>query len=119
MSSSRAGSGMYGRRFRSSQLMLSNPEHNHSKGYLPVALLTWYAYTNQQLSNHLVESGPDFITRAPSAEETACQTAHFPVCDGTESVAAPAAQQQGTAAQNQGAIIAVTVVVVVLARAVG
>ena len=85
-----------------------------------MALLTWYAYTGQQLSNHLVESGPAFVTKAPSAEESACQASHFPVCARPVSVTAAAPQTQAAETeQNQGGIIAVSVIVVVLAIAVG
>jgi len=97
------------------KIMFAIDQGPYLQGYLPVSLLTLYAYTKQQLANHLVESGPAFITRAPSAEESACQAAHFPVCPKT---AAATPQADTTATDSNVGIIVTSVIIVVLALAV-
>ena len=53
----------------------------YMQGYLPIPLLTWQASAKQMLQNHLVESGPAFITRAPDDSQQTCEADHFMSCD--------------------------------------
>ena len=77
-----------------------------------MALLSLQSQTGQQLSNHFIESGPAFITESPSAEESACQASHFPVCAGPDSVSAVESE---VVVKEKGGIYAVSVIIVVLA----
>ena len=79
---------------------------------MAVELLALYSQTKQQLSNHFIESGPAFITEAPSAEETACQASHYSVCARSESIEAETPQVE--VKEKNGGIYAVSVIVVVL-----
>ena len=50
------------------------------QGYLPVMLLSTYAYSQQRLQNEFIESGPSFVTSSPSAAELDCETNLFKAC---------------------------------------
>lgn len=55
-------------------------QNSYLQGYLPVALLTMYAYTKQDLVDLFVESGPDFIEAVPSLEKQECEAVLFVAC---------------------------------------
>jgi simple sugar transport system substrate-binding protein len=84
------------------------------QGYMPIPLLTWQVYTNQWLSNHEVASGPEFVVKAPSDKEAACQVQHFPVCPRSTETDTTAYAATTESTSNKGAIIAVSVIVAVL-----
>ena len=50
------------------------------QGNLPVYLLTYMAYTQQNLANHLVQSGPSYVYELPSEAQKICEANDFSVC---------------------------------------
>ncbi|CAB9502754.1 Periplasmic binding proteins and sugar binding domain of LacI family [Seminavis robusta] len=50
------------------------------QGNLPIYLLTYYMYTRQTISNHLIQSGPSFVESPPSEAQKICEANHFRVC---------------------------------------
>jgi simple sugar transport system substrate-binding protein len=50
------------------------------QGIMPVYLLTYAAYTKQQLSTSLVETGPHFQDQAPTPGQEVCESTFFSVC---------------------------------------
>lgn len=62
------------------RILFAVDQQPYLQGYLSVRLLAWYAHTKQSLYTHALESGPQFIYEAPSAELQACQAVKFDVC---------------------------------------
>ncbi|KAL7553938.1 hypothetical protein ACHAWF_018683 [Thalassiosira exigua] len=52
------------------------------QGYLPISILLHAATTKQSFLDHLIWSGPQFITSPPTKEEDDCMERNFPVCGG-------------------------------------
>ena len=48
--------------------------------YLPITLLTHATLIGQSFSDHLIRTGPNFVTIPPSNEESKCAVSNFPVC---------------------------------------
>ena len=48
--------------------------------YLPITLLTHAILIGQSFSDHLIRTGPNFVTIPPSDEESKCAVSNFPVC---------------------------------------
>lgn len=55
-------------------------QNSYLQGYLPVAMITWTAYTNQKIINERVATGPRFVTKAPSEELQTCVANNFATC---------------------------------------
>lgn len=61
-------------------LSFSIDQQQFLQGNLPVYLLSYFAYTQQTVTNHLIESGPSFITESPSDALKVCEANNFAVC---------------------------------------
>lgn len=55
-------------------------QSEYLQGFLPVALLTWNSYTELQLINQAVETGPNFVTTIPTKAELTCVKVDFEAC---------------------------------------
>lgn len=64
-------------------LLFGVDQNSYLQGYMPVALLTWYSYTEQELADIFIESGPDFIVARQSQEQIVCQELFYEVCQGS------------------------------------
>jgi simple sugar transport system substrate-binding protein len=97
--------------FESGELLFGMDQGPYMQGYLPVSILALEAYTGQNLTNHLIESGPDFITKGPTDAQQVCEANHFLACPAPE--AQPINIQSNatseTAALSSGAIAGITI----------
>jgi len=66
------------------RLLFGIDQNSYLQGYLPVALLTWYAHTRQKLVDQVLESGPDFVLAAPTEGAQQCQSVFYAACKNTE-----------------------------------
>ncbi len=109
--------------FDDGELLFGIHQNPYLQGYLPIPILAWKAYTNQNLMNHLVETGPDFVETSPSEKQQTCQAKHFKVCkeevtSEANEMSTPVGAKEETASLHSrpstGAIVGVSVLAAAL-----
>ena len=50
------------------------------QGKMPVYLLSYMIYTQQHLTNHVIQSGPSFLEEYPSAAKQLCEANFYEIC---------------------------------------
>lgn len=90
-------------------------QNSYLQGYMPVILLTYMATTNQAILNRVVESGPSFVTKSPSSEQSSCEEIFYDACKSEQADGNAASQQQETeSTTNTGLIAGICVLAAVL-----
>eukprot|EP00934_Nitzschia_sp_Nitz4_P005782 Nitzschia sp. Nitz4//scaffold381_size12975//6080//9943//NITZ4_008989-RA/size12975-processed-gene-0.5-mRNA-1//1//CDS//3329549901//5772//frame0 len=65
---------------RDGQLLFGIDQQPYLQGQLPIYLLTYMIYTQQALTNHVIQSGPSFVQEYPSEAQKVCEANFFAVC---------------------------------------
>ena len=70
----------------SEDVLFGIEQQPYLQGYMPIPILTHAITSGQSISNHLIKSGPSFVTTIPTDEEMVCREKDFPVCNKEESI---------------------------------
>lgn len=65
---------------RDGKILFGIDQQPFLQGQIPVYLLSYLVYTQQALTNYVIQSGPSFVEDYPSAEKQVCEANFYKVC---------------------------------------
>eukprot|EP00977_Amphora_coffeiformis_P018049 scaffold6120_cov162-Amphora_coffeaeformis.AAC.6 len=65
---------------RNGKVLFGIDQQPFLQGKMPVYLLAYMVYTQQALTNHVIQSGPSFVEEFPSDAQQICEANFFAVC---------------------------------------